>query len=130
MPNDVQPSLALNALKPTYDPPNADYPEDSVEQALLDGDDDVEGEPPRRPRANTISGFSFDLSRNLLHIPFASENAEPRGEQDLGIVKGIALVVGMQIGSGIFSSPGVIQADVISSGAYVFHWFACAYLVI
>lgn len=41
---------------------------------------------------------------------------------------GIALVVGLQVGSGIFSSPGVVLASVGSSGAALVVWVLSGFL--
>ena len=43
-------------------------------------------------------------------------------EKHVGVLHGMALVVGMQVGSGIFSSPGVIVAEVGSTGASLMVW--------
>ncbi|KAG8985900.1 hypothetical protein FRB94_004922 [Tulasnella sp. JGI-2019a] len=43
-------------------------------------------------------------------------------EKTVGLVNGIALVVGMQVGSGIFSSPGVVLANTQSVGAALAVW--------
>jgi hypothetical protein len=40
----------------------------------------------------------------------------------VGWIQGMALVVGMQVGSGIFSSPGVVIAEVGSAGASLGVW--------
>lgn len=40
----------------------------------------------------------------------------------------MALVVGMQVGSGIFSSPGVVVAEVGSPGASLIVWVASGVL--
>lgn len=41
---------------------------------------------------------------------------------------GIALVVGLQVGSGIFSSPGVVLASVGSAGGSLVVWVASGLL--
>jgi len=43
-------------------------------------------------------------------------------------VVGIALIVGTQVGSGIFSSPGVVVAEVGSVGASLLVWLASGLL--
>lgn len=44
------------------------------------------------------------------------------------LTSGMALVVGMQVGSGIFSSPGVVVASVGSTGASLLVWFVSGLL--
>ncbi|KAI0045257.1 hypothetical protein FA95DRAFT_1607876 [Auriscalpium vulgare] len=43
-------------------------------------------------------------------------------EKTLGLINGISLVVGLQIGSGIFSTPGVVVANTGSVGASLIVW--------
>ncbi|KAJ3564294.1 hypothetical protein NP233_g8392 [Leucocoprinus birnbaumii] len=73
-----------------------------------------------RTRSYSVSGFNFqdDL------LPLTASVTEPvisRGH-GLGLVNGIALCVGLQIGSGIFSSPGVVVANTQSVGASMMVW--------
>lgn len=49
-------------------------------------------------------------------------------ERRMGLVDGIALTVGLQIGSGIFSSPGVVTLNVGSIGASLVVWIASGLL--
>lgn len=44
------------------------------------------------------------------------------------ILEGVALVVGLQVGSGIFSSPGVVLASVGSTGAALIVWLVSGIL--
>ncbi|KAI0065364.1 L-methionine transporter [Artomyces pyxidatus] len=82
--------------------------------------------PPtgQRGRAYSLSGFGFE--RDLL--PLSASLSEPEevrtlaGEKNIGLVNGVALVVGLQIGSGIFSSPGVVVANTQSVGASLVVW--------
>ncbi|KAJ7097894.1 L-methionine transporter [Mycena belliarum] len=86
----------------------------------------------RSTRAHSISGFGgfeFDL------LPLSASLADPEmvqgenaGEKNLGLVNGIALIVGLQIGSGIFSSPGVVVANTHSVGASLIVWAASGLL--
>ncbi|KAI0273759.1 amino acid permease-domain-containing protein [Gloeopeniophorella convolvens] len=85
----------------------------------------LDGETPRtRGRSLSISGFGFE--RDLL--PLSASLSEPDevrsvvGDKSIGLVNGIALVVGLQIGSGIFSSPGVVVANTGSVGASLIVW--------
>ncbi|RDX56676.1 L-methionine transporter [Lentinus brumalis] len=86
--------------------------------------------PPFRGRSYSVTGFDFQ--HDLL--PLSSSLSEPdqvhleSNEKRLGLVNGIALIVGLQIGSGIFSSPGVVVANVHSVGASLTVWFAAGVL--
>ncbi|THH16345.1 hypothetical protein EW146_g4269 [Bondarzewia mesenterica] len=79
---------------------------------------------PRRERSYSLSGFGFE--RDLLPLSASlSEPDEARvtgSEKDISLMNGIALVVGLQIGSGIFSSPGVVVANTGSVGASLSVW--------
>ncbi|KAJ7452382.1 L-methionine transporter [Mycena galericulata] len=82
-----------------------------------------------RGRSYSVSGFEFDL------LPLSASVADPEmvqgesaGEKNLGLVNGIALIVGLQIGSGIFSSPGVVVANTNSVGASLIVWAASGLL--
>ncbi|KAI0780842.1 L-methionine transporter [Trametes elegans] len=85
---------------------------------------------PFRPRSYSSSGFDFQ--HDLL--PLSASLSEPdeihpeAHEKRLGLVNGIALIVGLQIGSGIFSSPGVVVANTQSVGASLLVWVAAGVL--
>ncbi len=85
--------------------------------------------PPIRDRAGTISSLTgFDYADNILPLTLSGEDAgsEDRHRHEeskhVGWAQGTALVVGMQVGSGIFSSPGVVVAEVGSPGASLLVW--------
>ncbi|KAL4265325.1 Cellular Amino Acid Transporter [Pleurotus pulmonarius] len=87
--------------------------------------------PRQRGRSYSISGFDFQ--QDLL--PLTSSLSDPEavihaeaGEKNLGLINGIALVVGLQIGSGIFSSPGVVVANTHSVGASLTVWLVSGLL--
>ncbi|KAF9075259.1 amino acid transporter [Rhodocollybia butyracea] len=89
-------------------------------------------EPSRhsRNRSYSMSGFS-DFHQDLL--PLSTSLTDPdmvhdHGEKSISLLNGIALVVGMQIGSGIFSSPGVVVANTRSVGASLCVWAASGLL--
>lgn len=67
----------------------------------------------------------FDLTNDVIPISLSedtsAQNRAPAAKT-IGLVNGIALVVGNQIGSGIFSSPGVVLADSGSVGASLMVW--------
>lgn len=83
-----------------------------------------------RGRSYSISGFEFQ--RDL--FPLASTLAESemtRGEgneKNVTLINGIALIVGLQIGSGIFSSPGVVVANTKTVGASLAVWLVSGVL--
>ncbi|TBU65740.1 L-methionine transporter [Dichomitus squalens] len=85
---------------------------------------------PFRGRSYSVTGFDFQ--HDLL--PLSASVSEPEdvhlesNEKRLGLVNGIALIVGLQIGSGIFSSPGVVLANTQSVGASLLVWFAAGIL--
>ncbi|KAI0748211.1 L-methionine transporter [Daedaleopsis nitida] len=90
-------------------------------------------ENPRAPfRGRSYSVSGFDFQHDLL--PLSASLSEPdevhreSNEKRLGLVNGIALIVGLQIGSGIFSSPGVVVANTHSVGASLLVWFAAGVL--
>ncbi|KAJ3536666.1 hypothetical protein NM688_g6806 [Phlebia brevispora] len=83
-----------------------------------------------RGRSYSISGFDFE--NDLL--PLSASLSEPEvvhaesREKHISLVNGIALCVGLQIGSGIFSSPGVVVANTHSVGASLAVWLASGLL--
>lgn len=66
-------------------------------------------------------------------LPLSASLSEPENvreprEKHIGLINGIALVMGLQIGSGIFSSPGVVVANTQSVGASLTVWVASGIL--
>ncbi|KAI9446335.1 L-methionine transporter [Lactarius indigo] len=82
--------------------------------------------PPTLHRGRSVSMSSLSFERDLLPLTASlSESDEVKGavtEKNIGLVNGVALVVGLQIGSGIFSSPGVVVANTGSVGASLIVW--------
>lgn len=82
----------------------------------------------RAQRSSTITSLGgFEFRDGLLPLTLSGEgqNVETitQGEEKhVGLLHGMALVVGMQVGSGIFSSPGVVVAEVGSPGASLLVW--------
>ncbi|KAF9053722.1 amino acid transporter [Hymenopellis radicata] len=82
------------------------------------------------PRSYSVGGFDFQ--HDLL--PLSASVTDPEivnndnGEKSIGLFNGIALVVGLQIGSGIFSSPGVVVANTNSVGASLSVWLVSGLL--
>ncbi|KAJ3883499.1 L-methionine transporter [Lentinula edodes] len=81
-----------------------------------------------RNRSFSMRSFDFDL------LPLSTSLTDPdmvhgeHGEKNISLLNGIALVVGMQIGSGIFSSPGVVVANTRTVGASLCVWIASGLL--
>ncbi|GAA5947337.1 hypothetical protein JCM3775_005369 [Rhodotorula graminis] len=118
----------------TDDYDDDDDPLDAAD-ALLAQDD----HHPRLTRSRA-SSFSVDFSGRLLQLTASTErgadggSAAERGQRS-GTVKehvslagGCALVVGIVIGSGIFSSPGVVAKETGSVGTALFVWLAAGLL--
>ncbi|QRV85826.1 amino acid permease [Ceratobasidium sp. AG-Ba] len=79
------------------------------------------------------SAISLDFRPDLLPLSLSAATAERDvGEaapaKTIGFANGVALVVGAQIGSGIFSAPGVVVANTESVGASLVVWVASALL--
>jgi hypothetical protein len=106
--SDRSPNLSLRALELSES-----YPDDAR---------------PRTGRSNTVTSFAgagFEFEHSLLPLTLSGENeneATGDDERHVGLWHAIGLVVGMQVGSGIFSSPGVIVASVGSVGASLMVW--------
>ncbi|BEJ07219.1 hypothetical protein CcaverHIS641_0404880 [Cutaneotrichosporon cavernicola] len=85
-------------------------------------------------RTNTISTLGgFEFEHALLPLSLSGEEQQQAEHKHVGLLQGMALVVGMQVGSGIFASPGVVVDSVGSVGAslifgpllsYLFTWSA------
>ncbi|KAL8286510.1 hypothetical protein RQP46_004527 [Phenoliferia psychrophenolica] len=96
------------------------------------GDDDAAGllandDKPRRGRSDSVV---FDFSTRLIHLSESEEHKGPLGVRDesITVLSGLALIVGMQIGSGIFSSPGVVAKEAGSVGAALLLWTGAGFL--
>ncbi|KAG2753221.1 L-methionine transporter [Suillus brevipes Sb2] len=92
-----------------------------------------EGPMSERVRSRSYSLTGFDFQRDLL--PLSSSLSEPdttafgeSGEKNITLLHGIGLIVGLQIGSGIFSSPGVVVANTQSVGASLVVWLVSGLL--
>lgn len=142
----TSPSEALfDAVKSPLSPrsPSQTYTLSRSPRASHDSDDDslrdlelsegpllADGPHATRTRAYSISGFDFQ--HDLL--PLTASLSEPESlhedshTKNISLVNGIALIVGLQIGSGIFSSPGVVVANTQSVGASLTVWLAAGLL--
>ncbi|KAK8869635.1 hypothetical protein IAR55_000203 [Kwoniella newhampshirensis] len=100
---------------------------------------DGDGDRPRHGRSNTITSLGgFEFEHALLPLTLSGEGdavgggraggEEQREERHVSLLHGIALVVGAQVGSGIFSSPGVVVGEVGSVGASLLVWIVSGVL--
>lgn len=87
----------------------------------------------RQNSASSIASIAFIppalpayLPRSLSHSDDPTRQTEQRHQ--LGLTEAIALVVGMQVGSGIFSSPGVIVHSTKSVGSSLIVWLVSGLL--
>jgi hypothetical protein len=109
---DHSPTLSLRALE--------------LSESFVDDPD--QNQRPRQNRSNTVTSFAgFEFEHELLPLTLSGEGADAEAakkddEKHVGLWHAIGLVVGMQVGSGIFSSPGVIVASVGSTGASLMVW--------
>ncbi|KIR32842.1 L-methionine transporter [Cryptococcus deuterogattii MMRL2647] len=96
----------------------------SLELTLsTDGDNRVgRPRPERLATIDSLAGFEFEHA--LLPLTLSGDVAvdSHREERHVELWHGIALVVGAQVGSGIFSSPGVVVQEVGSVGASLVVW--------
>ncbi|KAF8910960.1 L-methionine transporter [Gymnopilus junonius] len=112
-------------------PPHSNDSDDSL-RALELSDGPAESSHGRRGRSYSVSGFDFQ--HDLL--PLSASVTDPGNlhaegtEKSISLINGkcIALIVGLQIGSGIFSSPGVVVANTHSVGASLLVWLASGLL--
>lgn len=111
------PKPSSDAVRPLRD---QDYVEDDEEEAE---EAELLEKTIKRQRSGSI--LSFDFSNRL--ILEASEQVERasggnRDDEKISLVSGIALIVGLVIGSGIFASSGVVAREVGSVGASLIVW--------
>lgn len=129
-------SSAYVALE-TNDTPASGLPS-SPKQSRIDQDDqleddldipqlppgDVSSQLPRRGRArsSTLGGFAY--AGNLLALAASSEEqpAQQTKRHKLNAFNGAALMLGVQIGAGIFSSPGVVLSETKAPGPALLVW--------
>ncbi|MCJ1459612.1 Y+L amino acid transporter [Mycoblastus sanguinarius] len=68
-------------------------------------------------------GVSESFSPFVVDYTLSSTDPQAQGHGSLTFVNGIALVLGLQIGSGIFSAPSQVSNHVPSPGAAILVWF-------
>ncbi|WWC69289.1 uncharacterized protein I206_103227 [Kwoniella pini CBS 10737] len=120
--------------------PEPASPSQSLRALEVDSNVNQNGRPPllgqtKHGRSNTISSLGgFDFQHNLLPLTLSGDMEETTNrvinsmggggeeERHVSLLHGIALIVGAQVGSGIFSSPGVIVGEVGSVGASLGVW--------
>ncbi|PPQ66072.1 hypothetical protein CVT26_010814 [Gymnopilus dilepis] len=118
-----------NAVTYPSSPSHSNHSDDSL-RALELSDGPAESSHGRRGRSYSVSGFDFQ--HDLL--PLSASVTDPGTlhaegtEKSISLINGIALIVGLQIGSGIFSSPGVVVANTHSVGASLLVWLASGLL--
>ncbi|KAF7976719.1 hypothetical protein HWV62_5895 [Athelia sp. TMB] len=101
-------------------------------RALEYSEGPILAETPRHARDRSYSFSGFDFQQALL--PLSTSLDEPDNahgdapEKNIGLIHGVALIMGLQIGSGIFSSPGVVVANTHSVGAALVVWLAAGVL--
>ncbi|KAG6370100.1 amino acid permease-domain-containing protein [Boletus reticuloceps] len=88
----------------------------------------------KRGRQRSFSLSGFDFQAELLPLSETVSDADgsfresPGAEKSISLIHGIGLVVGSQIGSGIFSSPGIVVANTHSVGASLMVWLVSGLL--
>lgn len=95
-----------------------------------DGRDTKPGSHARRGSEASIASFTFipPTLPSYLSRSISNDDDPDQRHHQLGILEAIALVIGMQIGSGIFSSPGVIVHSTKSVGSSLVVWLVSGVL--
>lgn len=119
--------------------PSAQSPPLSPRESLeaLEASDSFPEEVTDRPglsrhRSSTLTSLgAFEFRDNIL--PLTPSGDEEIGhhvgeEKHVSMLQGMGLIIGTQVGSGIFSSPGVVVEEVGSVGASLLVWVASALL--
>lgn len=77
-----------------------------------------------------VSSFSFDLHAIPLSLSINKISDEEALGKSISLFSAITLIIGMCIGSGIFSSPGPVLLYSSSVGLALFIWFVAGILAI
>ncbi|GAA5905358.1 uncharacterized protein JCM6883_006372 [Sporobolomyces salmoneus] len=107
------------------DYPDADHLE--TEEAENEGLLEKGPEQQKNKRQRSGSILSFDFSNRLV-LEASAEGVERqlgrtnRDDEKISLVSGIALIVGLVIGSGIFASSGIVARETGSVGASLIIW--------
>lgn len=131
LPAPARDSISSNPPRPVRSDDYADDDDalDDDAHALLD-EEKIGG----RSRAGSLQ---FDFTSNLLLASSAESSSlwgadgssGRRGvDEKISVTAGIALIVGMQIGSGIFSSPGVVARETGAVGSALLAWLGAGLL--
>lgn len=128
----LMPSSSYVALRSSSYPPSPPLSSEESLRAL----EVSEGPQIAPPSGYVHSGRSNSFSFQHDLLPLTASVTDPdilagdgtAGEKNIGLINGIALIVGLQIGSGIFSSPGVVVANTKSVGASLGVWLASGLL--
>ncbi|PFH54321.1 hypothetical protein AMATHDRAFT_186220 [Amanita thiersii Skay4041] len=120
-------SPPVNTPEPYPPSPPLSRPSDESDDSLraLEFSDGSALVTSRFSRGRSYSITGFDFQRDLL--PLSSTLTEPEiiresNDKNITLINGIALIIGLQIGSGIFSSPGIVVANTKSVGASLAVW--------
>ncbi|ORY79365.1 amino acid permease-domain-containing protein [Leucosporidium creatinivorum] len=127
---------SISSVAPFPPQPVRDDYEDEDDLPLDDAHGLLDDEKAHsRSRAGSLS---FDFSSNLLlassaEVPTAWGTPGGRRsgggvDEKISVTAGIALIVGMQIGSGIFSSPGVVARETGAVGSALLAWVGAGLL--
>lgn len=91
-----------------------------------DGDETLAGDYGEREGSISAAGGSRSTSRSNSSSRYRRHNRgysrDRLAERRVTLIDGIALTIGVQIGSGIFSSPGVVTLNTGSIGASIVIW--------
>ncbi|KAK9483207.1 amino acid permease-domain-containing protein [Lipomyces starkeyi] len=102
---------------------NLDYEDEQIQNQQLSFDS---------VRRQSYGGSLFDYGEHMFPLAAsadARDGALPLEKQKrLGILNGLGLVIGVQIGSGIFSSPSQVDAQAGSPGASLLVWLIAGLL--
>ncbi|WWC89749.1 uncharacterized protein L201_004675 [Kwoniella dendrophila CBS 6074] len=132
----VPPSPSISSRSNDFSPPPRSPTQSLRALELSSSSSFTKDGPPllgRHGRSNTITSLGgFEFQHALLPLSLSGENENGNNndrtqihteeERHVSLLHGIALIVGQQVGSGIFSSPGVVVGEVGSVGASLGVW--------
>ncbi|KAH9924030.1 L-methionine transporter [Fomitopsis serialis] len=129
-PHLPNPSYKRTVLSPraSLDSDDSDLRDLEISEGLLLVD------APISARGKAYPLTPLDFEHDLLPLTAGLSNADgfaaaaAAQPKTLGLLNGIALIVGLQIGSGIFSAPGVVIANMHSVGASLGIWLGAGLL--